>query len=49
MEIQSGEKIPAKLSFLLAITTVVLPGYDSDNAGFDAFSKRRRTKYIKTF
>ena len=32
-------KIPAKLSFLLAITDSRLPGYDSDNAGFDAFSK----------
>ena len=41
--IQSGEKIPAKLSFLLAITDSRLPGYDSDNAGFDAF-QRRRTK-----
>lgn len=47
--IQSGEKIPAKLSFLLAITDSRLPGYDSDNAGFDAFSKEGAQKYIKTF
>ena len=42
--IQSGEKIPAKLSFLLAITDSRLPGYDSDNAGFDAFSKEGAQK-----
>ncbi|MGH2245808.1 hypothetical protein, partial [Enterococcus faecalis] len=42
--IQSGEKIPAKLSFLLAITDRRLPGYDSDNARFDAFSKEGAQK-----
>ncbi|WP_338377237.1 Ig-like domain-containing protein, partial [Enterococcus faecium] len=47
--IQSGEKIPAKLSFLLAITDSRLPGYDSDNAGFDAFSKEGAQKAYQDF
>lgn len=42
-------KIPAKLSFLLAITDSRLPGYDSDNAGFDAFSKEGAQKAYQDF
>ena len=35
---EKGE-VPEKISFLLAITDSKLPGYNPDNAGFDAFSK----------
>lgn len=35
---EKGE-VPEKISFLLAITDSKLPGYNADNAGFDAFSK----------
>lgn len=44
----SGE-VPQKISFLLAISDSKLPGYNADNAGFDAFSKEGAQKAYEDY